>query len=397
MFNFDRESKQVNQSREPIWTLPFILAFLGHFVFALGFWIFVHLPGFLEELGGKEAEIGAIMGTIAISAILIRPLIGKAMDDRGRRPVVIIGATINVVAVAAYLAIDSLGPLVYVIRIVHGLGEAALFSVMFTIAADVVPASRRTEGIAIFGVSGLLPLSMGGLLGDWILVNWDYQVLFAVSAGISLVALLLCLAIPETRPKTEKRKEDKPGILGVFLDRGLRPLWVLTLGFTFGITSYFTFLKTYIEEGEFGSVGTFFLAYSIASVALRIFFSWIPERLGLKRTLVPSLFSLAMGILVLGHATSGTQIAAAGVLCGLGHGYVFPIISALVVTRTDASIRGVAMTLFTALFDVGALIGAPLLGWIIESNGYSLMFSLAAILVVILSGTYFVLDRHRAG
>jgi len=383
-----------DKAREPIWTLPFILAFAGHFVFALGFWTFVHLPGFLEELGGKEAEIGTIMGTIAISAILIRPWIGKAMDSRGRRPVVIFGAIINFIATSAYLSVDSLGPWVYVIRIIHGLGEAALFSVMFTIAADAVPASRRTEGIAIFGVSGLLPLSMGGLLGDWILSNWDYHMLFTVSAVISLVAMFVCLGIPETRPDVTNRGTANSGILSVFLNRSLRPLWVLTLGFTFGITSYFTFLKTYIADGEIGSVGSFFLAYSIASVGLRVFFSWIPERLGLKRTLIPSLLCLIAGILVLGNATSGTQIAIAGALCGLGHGYIFPILSALVVTRTEVAFRGVAMTLFTALFDVGALIGAPLLGWVIESNGYSTMFSLAAVMVLSLSGLYFVLDRN---
>ncbi len=382
------------KTREPIWTLPFVLAFSGHFVFALGFWTFVHLPGFLEELGGKEAEIGTIMGTIAISAILIRPWIGKAMDSRGRRPVVIFGAIINFIATSAYLSVDSLGPWVYVIRIVHGLGEAALFSVMFTIAADSVPASRRTEGIAIFGVSGLLPLSMGGLLGDWILSNWDYHLLFTVSAAISLVAMFVCLGIPETRPDVSGRETANAGILSVFLDRSLRPLWVLTLGFTFGITSYFTFLKTYIAEGEIGSVGSFFLAYSIASVGLRVFFSWIPARLGLKRTLIPSLLSLVAGILVLGNAGSGTQIAIAGVLCGLGHGYIFPILSALVVTRTEVAFRGVAMTLFTALFDVGALIGAPLLGWVIESNGYSTMFSLASVMVLSLSALYFALDRR---
>ncbi|MBL4636112.1 MAG: MFS transporter [Kofleriaceae bacterium] len=383
-----------DKAREPIWTLPFILAFAGHFVFALGFWTFVHLPGFLEELGGKEAEIGTIMGTIAISAILIRPWIGKAMDSRGRRPVVIFGAIIYFIATSAYLSVDSLGPWVYVIRIIHGLGEAALFSVMFTIAADAVPASRRTEGIAIFGVSGLLPLSMGGLLGDWILSNWDYHMLFTVSAVISLVAMFVCLGIPETRPDVTNRETANSGILSVFLNRSLRPLWVLTLGFTFGITSYFTFLKTYIADGEIGSVGSFFLAYSIASVGLRVFFSWIPERLGLKRTLIPSLLCLVAGILVLGNATSGTQIAIAGALCGLGHGYIFPILSALVVTRTEVAFRGVAMTLFTALFDVGALIGAPLLGWVIESNGYSTMFSLAAVMVLSLSGLYFVLDRN---
>lgn len=70
-----------------------------------------------------------------------------------------------------YLTVNSIGPWVYVIRIVHGVGLAALFSVFLTIVADVVPKSRRTEGIAILGVSGLLPLSLGGLLGDAVLAR----------------------------------------------------------------------------------------------------------------------------------------------------------------------------------------------------------------------------------
>jgi MFS family permease len=231
--------------REPIWTKEFTTTFAAHLFFSLGFWTFVHLPGYLESLGGRETEIGVIIGSLSISAILIRPWLGKIMDQRGRRPVVVLGGVVNLVATCAYLSVDSLGPWIYVVRILHGVGEAALFSVMFTIAADLVPVSRRTEGIAIFGVSGLLPLSLGGLLGDWLLAHWDYTVLFAVSGGISLVALLLSLPIPETRPARDESKA-LTGLLAIFFDRALIPLWVLTLGFTLGLTSYFTFIKTYI-------------------------------------------------------------------------------------------------------------------------------------------------------
>ncbi len=383
-------------SKEPIWTLPFILAFAAHFVFSLGFWMFVHLPGFLQELGGKEAQIGTVIAALSISAILVRPWLGHMMDSHGRRPVVLAGALLNFFAVAAYLSVDSLGSWLYIIRIVHGFSEAALFSVMFTLAADVVPRSRRAEGIAIFGISGLLPLSLGGLLGDAILARWDYTTLFAVAAGISLLAFFVCLPIAESKPAQGSEEGPRAKIWDVFVHRALLPLWVITLGFTFGLTSYFTFLKTYVGKVGIGSVGGFFLAYSIASVGLRVFFSWLPGRIGLRKTLIPAIASLTFGVVLLGHAGSALAMGAAGVLCGLGHGFIFPILSALVVDRASVANRGVAMTLFTAIFDVGALLGAPILGWVIETHGYTTMFTVAACVIVACSVLFAVLDVGNA-
>ncbi len=379
--------------REAIWTSGFTIAFVAHFFFSLGFWTFVHLPGYLEDLGGREVEIGMVMGSLSISAILIRPWLGTIMDRRGRRPIVLLGGVTNFIAVLAYLSVDSIGPWIFVVRIVHGIGEAALFSVMFTIAADLVPASRRTEGIAIFGVSGLLPLSLGGLLGDWILGRWSYSALFAVAAGIALLALLLCLPIRESRPA---RDESSPmsSLLSVLISRPLLPLWILTLGFTTGLTSYFTFIKTFIAQAHIGSVGAFFLAYSITSMLERLFLSSLPDRLGLKRALVPALLSLMAGLLLLGHAESTLAIVVAGALCGQGHAFVFPIISAMVIGRVAPDNRGVAMTLFTALFDVGALIGGPLLGIVVEVSSYTTMFTVAASIVLCFSLSFVLLDRH---
>jgi MFS family permease len=379
-------------SRQTIWSAAFTTTFAAHFLFSLGFWTFVHLPGYLQGLGGRETEIGVIMGALSVSAIAVRPMLGRLMDTRGRRPVVLLGGAANLAASACYLTADSLGPWIYVIRIFHGVGEAALFSVMFTIAADLVPVSRRTEGIALFGVSGLLPLSLGGVLGDWVLQRWDYQALFLLSTAIAFAALLLSLPIPETKPASDG-KPRATGMIQVFSDRTLIPLWVLTLGFTLGITSYFTFLKTYIEHAQIGTVGMFFTAYSIASVGLRLLFSWVPERIGPKRALVPAVAALVAGVLLLGYADSSTEIVVSGTLCGLGHAYVFPIISALVVTRAHADNRGLAMTLFTSLFDVGALVGGPLLGLIIEAADYATMFASAAAVVVAFTAAFFFVDR----
>jgi len=297
------------------------------------------------------------------------------------------------IACSAYLTVDSLGPWIYLVRILHGLGEAALFSVVFTIAADIIPASRRTQGIAIFGVSGLVPLSLGGLLGDYLLTNWDYQTLFAVSAAIALLALLLCAVMSESRPSRDPSRST-PSLWAIVVNQRLMPLWILTIGFSIGLTSYFTFIKTFLGKAEIGSVGLFFAAYSLSSVGLRVFLAWLPDRLGPKRTLAPSLLALIAGLLLLGNAGSASHVAIAGALCGTGHAFIFPIISSLVVSRAHDNDRGAAMTLFTALFDVGALVGAPLLGLVVESSeSYPTMFAIAACVPFVAAVVFYLRDE----
>src|SRR4029078_10378154 len=100
---------------------------------------------------------------------------------RGRRLVILTGGGLNVLVCALYPTIHSLGPWLYVVRIAHGIAEAMLFAALFTQAADVIPPARRTEGIALYGISGLLPISLGGLLGDVILTHAGYVRLFQTS------------------------------------------------------------------------------------------------------------------------------------------------------------------------------------------------------------------------
>jgi MFS family permease len=94
---------------------------------------------------------------------------------------------------ALYLTVHQLGPWLYAVRIVHGIAEAMLFAALFTHAADLIPPARRTEGMALFGVSGLLPISLGGLLGDLILQRAGYAQLFETSTAF---AAALVLALP---------------------------------------------------------------------------------------------------------------------------------------------------------------------------------------------------------
>ncbi|MDH3425369.1 MAG: MFS transporter, partial [Acidimicrobiia bacterium] len=111
-------------SDDRLLTKPFVLASLANVFNGLSFNLFLHFPGFLQDLGAAEVQIGLIVGSAAVAAIAIRPAIGAAMDVSGRRPVIIAGNIVNVIAVLLYLTVSSIGPWVYVVRIIHGLSEA---------------------------------------------------------------------------------------------------------------------------------------------------------------------------------------------------------------------------------------------------------------------------------
>ena len=353
----------------------------------------MHLPGWLADRGADEPTIGLFMGLSPAAAVVVRPFIGRLIDAIGRRPIVIIGALLNVASCALYLTVDGLGIDLVAVRLLQGVGQGASFSVFFTIAADLVPPSRRTEGIAWFGVSGMLPLSLGSLLGDFILARSGFDTLFVVCALIGATSLVFALPLRDRqRPLATVARRSFARVL---LDPGLRPVWFTSLAFAIAITSYFTFLKTYLRATDGGSVGLFFSTYAVAAVILRIFFGWLPDRLGPSRTMVPALLASVAGLAVLSQGHGPVALLGSGLLLGIGHGYVFPILSGLAVTRAADSERGVAMSLFTALFDGGMLIGGPVLGAVVASYGHPTMFVGAAGFLLATIGVFWAMEQSR--
>lgn len=377
---------------EQLLTRPFVLASLANFAHGMAFALFVHFPGFLSDLGATEVIIGLIVGFAAVASIVVRPWVGRIMDQRGRRPLILFGNAVNIGAILMYLTVEQIDAWVYVIRIIHGLSEAILFTVLFTFAADWVPERRRTQGLALFGASGMLPIALAGLLGDAILNRWDFDAFFLVAAGFAVTSLALSLTLYDAphlagQPPARRFLESITGT-------HLVPLWWITFVFSFVLTAYFTFLKTFVDETGIGSVGLFFAFYAGTAIALRLTLGWVPDRVGPKRALTPAMLFLASGLVVLSAATSSTGVAIAGVLCGVGHGYTFPILYGLTVTRARIAERGAAMAVYTGLFDVGTLVGGPLLGVTIRWFSYETMFLTAAGMVVVGLGLFSLWDRQ---
>ena len=377
----------------PLFTRAFILAALANALLNFAAFLFVHLPGFLQQLGAGEAHIGRIMAAQAVGAIAVAPFAGRAMDTRGRRVVMLAGVTLFVTVVAMYLTIRSLGAFTYAVRVLDGAATTMWYTALFTYAADLIPVERRTEGLAIFGISGLVAIGLGAQMGEVILAYTTYRGLFLFALVLAALGLAFCIPLRDVPPADSEQRELARHVLATTVQRDLLPVWLAALAFFVAVVALFTFMKTFVTTTGAGSVGSFFGVYAIVAVALRAFAGRLPERLGARRTLGVAMSCYAAGLGVLSLAETPGHVMAAGLLCGAGHGYTFPVLLSLVVGRARSAERGAATAFFTALDWLGLLIAGPMVGFAIERMGYRTAFMGLALLLVIGMSFFYALDR----
>lgn len=381
-------------SREPVVSAQFSLAFVSFLMFGITAALFFHLPAFLQDLGAKEVTIGAILGAGSVGSLATRGLIGRALDNVGRKPLIVAGHVVNVGAILLHLTITAIDPWVYVVTLLLMLAQALLFTSIITFSSDVVPAGRRAEGLALFGVSGQAPLAIGGVMGDIILSRGGFTELFLIAAGIGFVGLIAALPLIDQMPTRERASQGSVRL--AIKARRLRPLWLISLVFAITLTSFVTFLKTYVADVGYGTVGAFFAAYSTTAIILRVAGNRVLGVVSNERILRSSVVAMALGTALLAQAKGPAWIVAAGVAAGAGHGYLFPVLNAAVVDRAPDRDRGSALSVFVAFFPLGVIVGGPLLGWLIEAFGYPTMYWLVSVMLVSAATVFGPLDRTMA-
>jgi len=362
---------------ERIFTRQFTLCFVAHGLQAIAFNLYLPFPKRLNELGANDVLIGAAASLTGLAAVLARPAIGRAMDRAGRRATILGGGALHVVATALYLGVDRIGPLLAATRFLHGIAEAMLFSALFTFAADYVPARKRTQGLALFGVSGMLPIGIGPTAANWLIANRGWPWVFVTASTLAAVSLALSLGLRDA-PRARVASGPSASMLDVLRQRELRPIWFLGAAFATVLTAFFVFVPRFAQDTGIGSDATFFQMYMLAALILRIAFGWVPDRIGPHRALTPALLALVLGLVVMARAAVARDVALAGFLCGLGHGYAFPILSGMVVNRVSDDSRGTALAIFTGLFDLGMLVGSSAFGALVEWRGFATLYTFGA-------------------
>jgi MFS family permease len=365
----------------------------AHFLQALGYASLILLPLFLDHLGASRAEVGVVMAAAAVGGLLVRPVVAWSLDRVGRKPTLYVGTVVMVAAMASLGLVQSVGLAVLLVHTIIGVAEAALFSGYFTVAADIVPERRRTEGLALFGISGLVPLVVNPIAGALGVQGGELRGFFVVIAALIACSLPLLWPVEERAAHTSTRGPSAREVLRSLRHRALWPVWTATMVFAGLVAVFMSFVTVAAADAGADNAGIIWLTYAGGSVGIRLFGASIPDRVGPSRMVPPALLSYVAAFVVAAFATSNTGFAVSGLLAGFAHGVCFPVLSGQAVTRTPADQRGAAMSLFTALWDLVKLLLVPIAGWLADTTSDQGMLLASAAAAVVGLGLWGWLER----
>ena len=368
----------------------------GHFLQAFGYSTMLLLPLYLDYLNASRTEIGAIMASAAVGGLIFRPLVGWSLDVLGRRPTLIAGTIMLAAGMGLVFFVHTIGPLVYVQRVVMGIGTGALFTGYFTFAADLVPESRRTEGIALFGISGLLPLGLNPVVREIGISSPDLRFFFPVVGGIILLSLLFIVPLKEPPREAVRTRVGIRGAIRALTKKRLIPVWCATLVFAGLVAVFFTFATVTAEHRGVGRPAAIWFAYAVAACTVRLGGGRLPDRVGTWNIVAPAVGCYGVASLLVASGWSTQAFLLAGVFAGIGHGYCFPVLASQVVTRTPNFLRGSGLAMYTALWELSRLVLTPMYGYIADRFDDATMFSLLVICSVFVLAIWAVLE-HTMG
>ncbi len=332
--------------------------------------IMPELPGFLTKLGRPDL-IGWIVGLFTIGAFSSRFISGRIADSAGRRPVMLFGTWVTMIAGLGYILIGWLQPelssawrgvpmvvwLFLLLRFLHGMSTGFRPTGTTAFLTDTTPLNRRGEALGYLGVAGNAGMAGGPALGSWLTVEFGYDAMFLTSSALGVLALILTLRLPESLPNSRKvRLQDLNVFSGPVLDWSSWPASMALLPVAFAFGAFLTITPDFVDSLGYVYKGSFNTIIVIASISMRLFAGKASDRLGRVPLLIIGSALLAVGMFGLALAQSQLTAALAGVVYGMSIGINMPAIFAW--TADLAKPGKIALALGTMLMALEVGIGA---------------------------------------
>lgn len=372
---------------ERLWTKPFIQMTVGMLFLFTGFYLLLPtLPLYIKHLGGSETQVGLAAGAFTLTAVVFRPMVGGLVDRYGRRAFYVWGLIFFVLSMYLYDWVGSI-LLLLALRILHGASWAFSTTSIGTVITDLIPASRRGEGMGWYGMAMTVAMAIGPMLGTYIVGGYSFQTLFLVATGLSLIAFILAYM-------TRAPYQAKPSAGRIQLvEKSVLPVTVAIFFLAVAYGGITTFLPLFAESIRVNP-GTFFLVYAVALTLIRPFAGKLSDRFGEAAVIIPSLVITAGALIVLSQSSGLPGLITAAILYGIGFGSAQPALQAATLRIAPENRRGAANASFMTAFDLGIGLGAILLGLVSERIGYAYLFTVTAVSVVVSSVIFAVFVRR---
>lgn len=389
-------------SKDRLVTPSYCLILAANFLLYFGFWLLIPvLPFYLNEVFQvAEATIGIVLSCYTIAALCIRPFSGYLLDTFARKPLYLFAYFIFMLIFAGYMLAGTL-TLFIILRIVHGLSFGTVTVGGNTLVIDIMPSSRRGEGLGYYGLANNIAMSIGPMFGLFLHnAGESYTVIFSYALGACILGLLAASMVKTTyRPPV---KHDPISLDRFILLKGIPAgISLLLLSIPYGMTT--NYVAMYAQQiGITAETGFFFTCMALGMAVSRLFSGRLVDK-GLVTQVISAglylvcfcYFSLtACGWLVSWNLMATTVFFfVIALLLGIGFGTMFPAYNTLFVNLAPNSQRGTATSTYLTSWDVGLGIGMLTGGYIAEIASFRMAYLFGSALTVV-SMIYF---RVKAG
>ncbi len=385
----------IEAPKERLWTRSYVMICIANFLMCFAFYTLVPtLPFYLEEVfGAGRTTIGIILSCYTVAVLCVRPFAGWIADTFARKPLYIAAYFLFISFFVGYLAAGTL--LVFgLLRVAHGLMFGMVTTTGNTLVIDIMPSSRRGEGLGYYGVMNNLAMSIGPMIGLFVAHAHNYNAIFycaLVSGGLGLV-FASSVRAPRVVPKTGNRGASLDRFI---LKKGLPACGaMLPMAIPWGMTM--TFIAMHAEEvGLTANTGYFFTVMAVGLIISRIGSGRRVDRGQITQVILQGMLIVFVGIVceaflasaAARHIHAGYALYfAAAFFIGFGYGTIFPASNTLFVNLAPNDRRATANATYLTGWDVGIGLGMFFGGRIAERWGlgtiYQVNIAIAALAIV---------------
>ena len=368
----------------------FILA--ANFLLYFGFWLLIPvLPFYLSEVfSAGNSTIGIILSCYTVAALCIRPFSGYFLDSFARKPLYLMAYFIFMTMFAGYIIAGSL-TLFILFRIIQGVSFGMVTVGGNTVVIDIMPSSRRGEGLGYYGLSNNIAMAVGPMSGLFLHdAGMSFTTIFCCSLG-SCIAGFVCASLVKTPYKPPVKREP------ISLDRFIllkgipAGISLLLLSIPYGMTT--NYVAMYAKQiGINATTGFFFTFMAIGMAISRIFSGKIVDRGKITQVISAGLYLVVFCFFLLSACVylinwndmlCTVVFFAVALLLGVGFGIMFPAYNTLFVNLAPNSQRGTATSTYMTSWDVGIGIGMLAGGYIAEVSTFDKAYLFGACLTIV--------------
>ena len=374
----------VAEAEQKIFNREFIVNFLAQFTFSfVSFILIPTIPIYLSKLQAKEGEVGFLVGILSICSLIPRPFIGRVLQRFSERKFMMAGAILYILSSFAYLWASPFWPFL-IVRILQGVGLAFFSTASFVLIANIASGIYRGRIISYYYLSFNFAFALAPYFGMLLINHFNFTVLFLVCAGLSLCALFTTAQLTKIQGVSEENQaqRDQP----LFTPEAFPPA-LIAFGLNIIWGSLGAFIPLYALEHGVSNPGIFFAVYAIMLILCRGLGGRILDLYDKKKVIMPCLITIVVSMVMLLFSTTLFMFILVAIILGAGWAFLYPSLVLHLIENSESN-RGPAISIFTALGDLGTGIGPMIMGIVLQWAGYSVMF-LGLALISILNVVYF--------